>query len=228
MSYNFLELTNEVIARFNEVHLTEGGFNSARGFQVQCKNAVNDAIKHINQREYSWPFNHQTNSVVLTAGTTRYTFPSITKHVDFETFRLVKDEALGSSGYSLKVLDYKEYLDRYINQEDADDVGSIPTHVFRTPDNNFGLYPYPDKAYTLRYEYYTNTNSLVNAQDVPAIPEMYRQVIVDGATAYGYQYRGETEQYQLNFQRFDDGITNMQSILLNRTDYIRSTVITRR
>ena len=29
------------------------------------------------------------------------------------------------------------------------DKGSVPTHVVRTPDNNYLLYPYPDKSYLL-------------------------------------------------------------------------------
>ena len=48
-------------------------------------------------------------------------------------------------------MDYKEYVDKYIDQEStSDDVGGVPIYVFRTPDNNYGLYPYPDKAYTLK------------------------------------------------------------------------------
>ena len=61
--------------------------------------------------------------------------------------------------------------------------------------------------------------------DVPTVPEQYRQVVVDGATAYAYQYRGEAQQYGINFSRFEDGIKQMQSILLNRADYVRSTYI---
>jgi hypothetical protein len=106
-------------------------------------------------------------------------------------------------------------------------MGSVPTHVFRTPDNNFGLYPYPDKAYSLRFEYYVYTTALSAATDVPTIPEQYRQVIVDGSTAFGYQYRGEASEYQLNFSRFQEGIKSMQSLLSNRTDYLRSTVMLR-
>ena len=30
-------------------------------------------------------------------------------------------------------------------------------------------------------------------------PDRFDAVIVDGATAFVYQYRGETQQYQLNF-----------------------------
>ena len=225
MAYNYLGLTNEVLARFNEVALTEAGFTSSRGFQTQCKNAVNDAIYYINTREYSWPYNHATQTETLVAGTTRYDTPATAKHVDYDTFRIVENTTLGSQGRSLVVLDYKDYLNRYIEQEDKSDVGGVPTHVFRTPDNNFGLYPYPDKAYSLKYEYYNYTTALSAATDVPTIPEQYRSVIVDGATAFGYQYRGESEEYQLNFQRLLDGIKSMQSLLSNRSEYIRSTVI---
>lgn len=224
MSYTYLDITNEVISRFNEVVLSEGGFATARGFQIQCKNAVNDAIDYINTSEFSWPYNHVTKADILVPGVTRYTLPTASKHVDYDTFRLVKDDSLGVSGGKLELLDYKDYLSRYIDQEDTSGVGSVPRYIFRTPDNNYGLYPYPDKAYSLRYEYYGYGTPLANAGDVPLIPEQYRSVIVDGATAYGYQYRGETQQHQLNFQRFESGIKNMRSLLGNRTDYIYSTV----
>lgn len=228
MAYDYLGLTNDVLARMNEVQLTSGTFLSARGYQIQCKNAVNEAIKFINQKEYNWPFNHQQGSETLVAGTTRYNIPTDAKHVDYETFRLVKDASLSSSGISLNVLDYKEYVDRFIDQEDDTTInGSIPRYVFRTPDNNYGLYPYPDKAYTLRYDYYTYTTELETAVDVPTIPKQYRQVIVDGATAFAYQYRGESQQYGINWTRFEQGIKEMQSIVLNRNDYLRSTYIVR-
>jgi hypothetical protein len=225
MPYTYLDITNEVIARFNEVPLSVGGFATARGFQIQCKNAVNDAIDYINTSEFSWPYNHATQTETLVANTTRYTPPATSKHVDYDTFRLVKDDILGAAGGKLELLDYKEYLSKYIDQEDTTNSGSVPRYVFRTPDNNYGLYPYPNKAYSLRYEYYGYGTALAEGGDVPVIPEQYRSVIVDGATAYGYQYRGETQQYQLNFQRFEDGIKNMRSLLGNRTDYIYSTVI---
>ena len=47
MAYDYIGLTNEVLARMNEVELTTANFVSgARGFQTQCKNAVNDAIAY--------------------------------------------------------------------------------------------------------------------------------------------------------------------------------------
>ena len=47
MAYDYLGLTNEVLARMNEPALTAASFTSARGFQIQCQNAVNDAINYI-------------------------------------------------------------------------------------------------------------------------------------------------------------------------------------
>ena len=60
-----------------------------------------------------------------------------------------------------------------------------------------------------------------------SIPARFDAVIVDGATAFVYQYRGETQQYQLNMQRFEQGIKHMQTLLINKFDYIRSTYISR-
>lgn len=225
MAYTYLDITNEVIARMNEVALTSSNFGSARGFQVQCKNAVNDAINYVNQREFGWPFTHSTQTQTLVAGQTRYTIPADSQSVDYDTFRISKDDTLGVSGITLRILDYKEYTQKYIEQETTSDVGAVPIYVFRTPDNNYGLYPYPDKAYELKYEYFQKPTALSAHGDVPTIPEQFRQVIVDGATAYAYQYRGEAQQYGINFARFEDGIKQMQTILLNRADYVRSTYI---
>ena len=225
MAYTYLDITNEVIARMNEVALTSANFTAARGFQVQCKNAVNDSINYINQREFGWPFTHATTTQTLVAGQTRYTIPADTQSVDYDTFRISKDDALGVSGITLRILDYKEYTQKYIEQETTSNVGAVPNYVFRSPDNNYGMYPYPSKAYTLKFEYYKKPTALSAHGDVPLVPEQYRQVIVDGATAYAYQYRGEAQQYGINFSRFEEGIKQMQTILLNRADYVRSTYI---
>lgn len=228
MAYDYLSITNEVLSRMNEVELTTSNFASSRGFQTQCKNAVNDAINFIFQREFSWSFSHAEQSQTLVASQTRYTLDASLYHVDYDTFRIEKNDTLGVAGVSLLQLDYKEYVDKYIDQESTSDVGGVPIYVFRTPDNNYGLYPYPDKAYTLKYDAFQKPTALSAATDVPTIPEQFRQVIVDGATAYGYQYRGEAQQYGINFSRFEDGIKHMQSLFINRNfNYLRSTYIPR-
>ena len=57
------------------------------------------------------------------------------------------------------------------------------------------------------------------------IPDRFAAVIVDGATAFVYQYRGEVQQYGINFTRFEQGIKNMLTLLVNKFEYIRSTYL---
>ena len=298
MSGTFLTLTNKVLARLNEVQLTTSSFANARGIQVQAKNAVNEAVRYINQREFNYPFNHSTETKTLTAGVVRYSIPTSAKTVDYHTFRIVKDSDLGNSGYRLSQLDYNEYINSVSDQEDEIksttldgaltdsattitvasttdfsssgtiyigneqitytgttsttftgatrgansttasahdsgttvaqfDQGGVPEHVIRTPDNNYLLYPFPNKSYSIKFDYFTFPSDMSASTDTTTIPERFDAVIGDGATAFVYQYRGETSQYQLNMQRFEQGIKNMQTLLVNKFQYVRSTYIPR-
>ena len=297
MAETYLTLTNKVIARLNEVELTSANFTSARGIQIQSKNAVNEAIRYINQREYNYPFNHATATQTLTAGTVKYSVPTSTKVVDYNTFRLVKDSDLGNGSINLSPLNYNEYLTSFVEQEDeletttlsqshTDSVttltvtsttgfassgtvyvgnevmlytavgssttltgvtrgtggttavahanavqvaqfddGGIPKYVIRTLDNNYILYPFPTKSYSLKFDYFTFPADLTAHGDTTTIPDRFAAVIVDGATAFVYQYRGEAQQYDITFKRFEQGIKNIQTLLVNRYDYLRSTYI---
>jgi len=299
MALTFLSLANSVITRMNEVELTSTTFTNSRGVQTQCKNAVNESIRYINQREFGYSFNHASNSSTLVAGQCRYTVPTSTKSIDYSTARIKRDTDLNAIGNNLATLSYNEYIEKdYANEEDdvvattlngshSDSVttltltsttgldttgtvhigseqvtytgilgnditgctrgansttaaahssgvavtqfegGGVPRSIVRTPDNNYLLYPYPDKAYALVFDYYTFPSDLSAHGDTTSIPDRFAPVIVDGATAFVYQYRGELNQYQLNFSRFEQGIKNMQSLLINKYEYIRSTVINR-
>jgi len=103
--------------------------------------------------------------------------------------------------------------------------GGIPKFIVRTPDNKYLLYPYPDKAYTLAFDYYTFPSDLSAHGDTTTIPDRFAAVIVDGATALVYQYRGELQQYGINFERFEQGIKNIQTLSVNKYDYVRSYMI---
>tara|TARA_B110000238_G_C16054856_1_gene407774 strand:- start:89 stop:1021 length:933 start_codon:yes stop_codon:yes gene_type:complete len=299
MALTYLELTNDVLTRMNEVVLTSANFTDARGVQVQAKNAINEAIRHINQKEFAYPFNHASNSSTVVPGVVRYTIPTGTKYIDYNTARIKKNSDVSSSGVNLKKLNYNEYISKeFANQEDdiksttldgthtnsvttltlvsstgfategtvfvgseeitytavsgntltgctrgansttaaayssgvvvtQFDNGGLPQYIVRTLDNNYLLYPFPDKEYTLLYDYFTFPDDLSAHGDTTSIPDRFKPVITDGATAFLYQYRGEMQQYQINFERFEDGIKNIQSLLINKFDYIRSTVINR-
>ena len=299
MALTFLTLTNDVITRMNEVVLTSANFADSRGVQTQCKNAVNESIRYINQKEFTYPFNHATNASTLVPGVSRYSLPASAKHVDYNTARIKRSTTLNVAGSNLANLDYNEYISKeFVNQEDdvitttlngshsssvttltltsstdfsatgtvyiggeqvsytaisGNDLtgctrgansttaathssgvtvtqftnGGVPQFIVRTLDNNYLLYPFPDKEYTLAFDFFTFPDDLSAHGDTTTIPDRFKPIIADGAAAFVYQYRGETAQYQLNFQRFEQGIKNMQSLLINKFEYVRSTVIHR-
>jgi len=300
MAYNYLGLVNDVNRRLNEVELTSSNFTSSIGEYAMVKDAINVAIRQINQYEFSYPFNSAINTSTLTPGVAKYTIPTNTKHIDYKTARIKKNSTLSSTGSNLATLPYYEYISReYANQEDdiqsttidaasglsasvetisvtsstgfsttgtlyvggeqitytgitgndftgctrgansttaaiiADDVtvtqfdsgSGVPTHIVRTPDNNYLLYPFPDKQYTLVFDYFTLPTDLSAATDTPSLPEQFRTVIVEGAMYTAYMFRGETQEAAVMKNGFEEGIKNMRTLYINRYDYVSSTVI---
>ena len=227
MAYNFLGLVNDVNSRLNEVPLTSSNFANATGFYNQAKESVNSAIQDINQLQHEWTWNHVTQEETLTDGVTRYAFPSDAKVIDFDSFRIKRNGTFNNQTTKLKVLSYEEYLEKYVDQEYNPDTSllDVPTYVFRAPGLEFGVVPAPKEDYTIVYEYYRNTVELINATDVPSIPEMFRNVITEGAMYYAYMFRGNEQSAAIAKAKFDQGIKSMRIMLINRYDYVRSTAI---
>ncbi len=225
-TYNFLGLVNDINNQLNEVELTESNFGSAVGFYTAAKQAVNTAIREINQQQFEWPFNHDTQREYLNEGDVRYYIPRDVKTIDMDSFRIIRDASLGNETVRLKLLSYEDYLDKYLDYEYNTDesVRTIPRYVFRTPSLEYGVVPPPDKAYPIAYEYYRSPVDLSLFSDVPSIPEDFRYVIVHGAMVHAHSFRGDNESSQLSAQKFDAGIKDMRTLYINRYEYVRSTV----
>jgi hypothetical protein len=225
MAYNFLALTNDIQRRLNEVELNTNTFTNARGQHALSKDAVNSAVRHINQEQFEWPWNHVEGNEILSAGIVRYSYPYDAKTINIDSFRLKRDDALGVDTRKLKVLDYEEYLDKYVDSEynSTTSIRGVPQYVVRSPSRELLFVPSPDQAYEVVYEYYTSTFDLQKADDVPTIPEQYRHVIVDGAMYYAYLFRGDAQAANISMSKFEDGLKSMRSININRTEYLRDT-----
>lgn len=225
MAYDYISLVNDINRRLNEVELTSSNFITATGYYSFAKDAVNASIRHINQEEFEWPWNHVEETEVLVAGEVRYSMPYDAKTVNMNTFRIKRNADLNVETVKLKILSYEEYLDKYADSEynSSTNNRSTPTHVVRTPSRELIFYPSPDKAYEVVYEYYALGYDLESATDVPNLPEQYRYVIIDGAMYYVYQFRGDMQAAQLALQKFEQGIKQLRSLHINRTEYLRDT-----
>ena len=227
MAYDFLGLSNDVNRRLNEVELTSSNFSSVTGAYSAVKDSINSSIRYINQHEQQWPFNHVEQEDTLTAGEVRYGYHTDVKTVDFNSFRIKRNSTFGNDTKKLTLIAYEEYLTKYVDYEYNTDTGirGVPISVFRAPNQEYGVVPPPNNAYTLVYEYYRLPVDLVNATDVPSLPEQFRHVIVDGAMYYAYIFRGNTQDATLLQSKFQEGIKNMRSLYINRYNYLRSTMI---
>jgi hypothetical protein len=223
MAYDFLGLVNDVNKRLNEVELTDANFADTTGYYSFVKEAVNSSIRHVNQEEYEWPWNHREEEVTLTAGISKYPYPLDAKTLNMNTFRIKRSATHGNATVKLKILPYEEYLDKYVDNEynSAASIQNVPEFIVRTPSRELILVPTPDKAYELVYEYFQLGYDLELHNDVPTLPEQYRNVIVDGAMYYVYQFRSDTQMASLSQQRYEDGIKYLRSQHINRTNYIR-------
>lgn len=227
MAYDYLGLVNDVNRRVNEVQLTTSNFANSVGFYGMAKDAVNASIRYINQSAFEWPFNHVEQEETLTAGQIRYGYPADAKTLDMDSFRIKRNDTFGNATAKLSIISYEEYMERYIDSEynTNSNIRSIPRYVFRTPSQEYGLYPPPDKAYEVVYEYYSLPVDLINATDVPTIPEQFRYVIVDGAMYYAYLFRGNTQDARVLLEKFEAGIKDMRTLYINRYEYVRDTRI---
>tara|TARA_R110000765_G_scaffold203817_1_gene308896 strand:+ start:330 stop:743 length:414 start_codon:yes stop_codon:yes gene_type:complete len=125
-------------------------------------------------------------------------------------------------------MDYEEYLSKFIDAEyNTSDTGirDLPRFIIRAPGNQFIVYPSPDQAYELVYEYYSLPVDLVLFSDVPDVPQAYRHILVDGAMYYVQIFRNDNESANMSLSKFREGLSNMRSIYLNRYEYVRDTRI---
>tara|TARA_R100001377_G_scaffold82897_1_gene63751 strand:+ start:2915 stop:3667 length:753 start_codon:yes stop_codon:yes gene_type:complete len=226
MATTFLTLVNDVNKRLNEVELTSSNFASTTGFYSHIKDAVNSSIRYINEQEYEWPFNHAEKQQTLTAGTTRYSFPTDTKTIDFDSFRIKESTVLGNDTKKLAVITYDEYLEKYVDQEyAATQQRALPRLVFHGPDEKYGVVQAPDQAYTLVFDYFTFADDLAAHGDTMVIPDRFKHVVINGAMYHAYMFRGNSQDALITREETDEGIKAMRSLLINRYHYMRSYMI---
>ncbi len=225
MAYNYLELTNAVLRSLNEVELTNANFATAKGFYSHVKDAINNSLRDINQIGQQWPFNHVEQEDTLTAGDNRYSFPSDASKIDFDTFRIKQDNTFGNNTVRLRVITYDDYLKHYVDQEYTSDtsIRNVPEMVCHAPSNEYIVVPPPKEDYELVYEYYRIPVDLVNATDVPFVPERYKHVILDGAKYHAYMFRSNEQAASIAKGKFEEGLKRMRTILINEYEYVTST-----
>lgn len=227
----YVQLTNELLRRLNEVPLdiAGDGFDTVRNVQGAAKDAINNSLREIYQVGVEWPFLKTTYTQTLTVNVKEYDFPSDYSKVDWETFYIKQLSSKENTPEVLKPVSYERYLQYY---RPADDISTAsgraaPEYVYQTFGNKFGVTPVPDAAYEVEYVYWNIPASLSAFDDVCVIPERFNHVIIDGAMAYMMSFRSNDQSSAMHKQKFEEGIRHMKRILFDDELYLRSAVIER-
>lgn len=229
MGSTYLDLTNRVLRRLNEVELTASTFAGARGVHSTAKDAVLDTVRKINAQKFEWPFNaidgSQTLSVTPVGST--YSWPADLRIPDWESFYIENDGTLATSTQRLDQISKEDYW-RYWRPRDLDAPSGglgLPDHVYETEDGGFGVTPTPDKAYIVKFKYFTKTITLSTDSDVCTVPSEYDYVIVDGALHYMYAFLDNDARSSLMEQAFNRGLNYMTYILIPKSPSVTAMMV---
>lgn len=222
MPATFLDLSNRVLRRLNEVEMTSSDFPTVRGVQALCKDSVKAAIANINQSEFEWPFNASEHTETLVVGREEYDWPTFFKVVDWNSFQLFKNFGGSNEFTKLHFIHRDEYYEKY---RDADsNAGSLgiekPRYVFPSHGNGYGVTPSPDEEYSVRFRYFLNYADLNLYDDETRVPESFSSVIVDGALMHMYMFKDNVEAAQISQALFMQGLKNLQTLYINNYEYI--------
>ena len=225
----YLELTNELLRRLNEVAMDASDFPSARNIQALAKDAVNSSIREILHSAQEWPFAITTYTETLVAGTKEYSFQSDMSSVDWDSFYLKILTSANNNPAKLRLITFDDYLSNYRANEDLAGSGgyTAPAYVYQTQEAKFGVTPIPDAAYEIEYKYWAFPSDLSAYTDTTIIPDRFKNVIVDGAMMYMMLFRSNEQSAVIHKDKFDTGIRMMRRLLLDDPVSVRSSYILR-
>lgn len=225
----YLELTNQLLRRVNEVQLTASNFTSAFGVQSMAKDAIQASINEIMSKEARWPFNHRVTSQLLVVGQSTYAYPANFEHIDWYSFHIRKDDALGINTTTLGLINRDEYHQRLqsIDLDRGSDGRGVPAWIMPDAADNpnanddyrgFTITPTPDKAYTLDFQAFEIVNTLDLYSDACRIPDRFNYVIIAGALKHFYLFRDNLQLSQAQEQVFGGFMSQMRQLLVPKKD----------
>jgi hypothetical protein len=224
----FLELTNELLRKLNEVEITSTDFPSLVGIQATAKDCIKYSINEIMDAENNWSFNWVAGTQLCVQGQVEYELPADCNQPDWESFRIQKDDVLNIQTSSLKLIS-KDYWYERLRAADEDagsDGRMVPEMVFMSNEGatqSFGVTPSPDLAYTVNYEYYSIHPELDLYSDTTRIPDRYKYVIIAGALKHFNFFKDNMEQGAFWTNEFQKMLSGMRVSLAPRKDDIRDT-----
>ena len=217
----FINLTNRLLRRLNEVELSTTDFALARGIHAAAKDAINSAMFDLNTMQYEWPWNAAEETTTLVVGQTEYSNPVGMKTMEWESFQIVGDGTYSSESKRLEFIStdtwYKNFRDR--DDDNSTSGLSIPKYVFPSHGTGWGVSPAPDKTYRLQFRYYFHPAEMINYDDTMLgnviYPNAVEPTIIEGALYHMYMLKDNPESAQLAKANFMQAVADLKSQYIN-------------
>jgi len=219
MAKTYLELVNIVLRDINEVPLSAGTFDTARGLQSFAKEAVNRSLLDIVNYNDEWPFltniptsvgtRPHTNYFNTVDGTSEYSLSSSIDQIDWDNI-LISDES--STDIAVTKLEFIAYdaITRF------KELKGTPKYVYNTPNRGYvGLYPQPTKQLKVEYISWKEPTILSLSTDTLPFEDRYYTVIVSRARYYLWMFRENSQQASMALNEYEDNIRNMYRNIMN-------------
>ena len=225
----YLEYTNIALQAINEVPLTSQQFATTRGLHQFAKDTVNRVYFDI-IGEYKWPWmipNEGTAAGTLELSGERSLIPTSTwitipvtnpykDSIEWETIYYKDSEELK---YPLKVLSWNEFEEM---QEEVEGCNT-PKYIVQSADGRgLGLFALPtEKVGKLYYKLWERPSAFTLDTDVIPMPDLHSNVLIDGILHHLWNFRADSEQSQIAYQRFTYGLKKMKQKYTNQTTRMR-------
>jgi len=225
----FLNLTNELLRRLNEVQIDQSDFSAVKNVQALAKDAINSATREMLQDAQEWPFTLITYEHTLSAGTGTYSFPADYSKADWDTFYIKQLSSENNTPQKLELITYDQYTSDHRSIEDTSGESgrTSPRYVYMTQDTKFGVSPVPDAAYVVEYRYWKYPADLVLYDDTSIVPDRFKHVVIDGAMMYMMLFRSNEQSASLHSEKFENGIKTMRRLIIDQPVNVVSTMIQR-
>ncbi len=175
-------------------------------------------ISGANQSDYVGNFN------VVVTSSTQFTFSVSSSATSPATGTIILYPPYPTK--KLTLIDYDAYGEEGWEEYDDNMIQTgqynVPKLVVRKLDNNFIISPKPDRIYTVSYGYFTSPDDLVLYNDVPVIPETWKETIVKVAIYQAYMFRDNLEEAVKAEKDFTDDIVSMRRILIPQQTFMRA------
>ena len=223
----FINLTNELLRRLNEVQIDQADFGSVKNVQALAKDAINSSLRELLQDAQEWPFTLVTYEQTLVSGTKVYNFPADYSKADWDTFYIKQLTSKNNNPQKLNLITYDQYLTSHRSVEDTSGTGGYtnPLNVYMTQDTKFGVTPIPDDSYVVEYRYWKYPADLVTYSDTAVVPDRFKHVVIDGAMMYMMSFRSNDQSSELHKKKFQDGIKMMRRLFVDQSVNVISTML---